>query len=377
MLYKKVGVTYCRLRRHFSHKPVMADEIVDLLKPQDGQTFIDMTFGGGGHTRRLLDTNKSIRVVAIDRDQVAQKKAQELAAEVAIKSERLNIKQSVIPIHGKFSDVFNKIHLSGIEYGTVNGVIFDLGASSMQYDNGDRGFSISHNGALDMRMDTTNSTDITAEDVVNNLSQEKLAEILKVLGEERRSRKIANAIIDARTMMGRIKTTAELARIVESASRSSFDSLGRFAHPATKTFQAIRIFVNNELNELNYALDKIHKFMVATAPTENTKSLLTTKLDRCGIIAVLTFHSLEDRIVKRHLTGVDMDQPVIKCLSQHDRIRTNVVSNKTQLEKAASVKRWLPILKHVKKPSDDEMAANPRSRSAKLRAALCLMESES
>lgn len=346
----------------------MANEIVSILKPDHGKVFIDMTFGAGGHTRHLLDTNKSIKVIAVDRDPLAYRRAQELASEVAIKSERLGINQSVVPLHGQFSRVLKDIHLSGVPYGSVHGVIFDLGASSMQYDDPTRGFALSSEGPLDMRMDTSSESAITAEDVVNSLSQENLALIIKTLSDERRSRKIANAIVDARTLMGRIRTTKELARIIGSSSGASADSLGRFSHPATKTFQALRIFVNNELNELNYALDKIREFLIpAKLEDEDVYS------EPCGVATVLTFHSLEDRIVKRQFSGVDVNEPLVKCLRQHDRIRTNTITEKKQLEELNSVGKWRPIMKHVKKTTDTEMAANPRSRSAKLRAAIRIL----
>lgn len=358
-------------RRTFSHVPVMLKEVVELLRPEDGKTFIDMTFGAGGHTRGLLETNKNIRVIAVDRDPVAYNLAQKLAAEVAIKSERLNIKQSVIPIHGKFSTVMRNIHLSGVPYESVHGVMFDLGSSSMQYDDKDRGFSLSGDGPLDMRMDTSNESDITAEDVVNSLSERELIDIFRNLGEERRSRKIASAIMDAKALIGRIKTTYELARVIGSSSPASIDGMGRYSHPATKVFQALRIFVNNELNELNYALDKMRDFLIPT-PREVANDIEDQDIleKPSGRAVVLTFHSLEDRIVKRHFTGVDINEPVIKHLSQHDRIRTNTVTTQKELDSIEDSKKWKPILKHVRKPSDEEIAANPRSRSAKLRAAI-------
>lgn len=357
-------------KRSFSHVPVMADEIVKILNPQDGKVFIDMTFGGGGHTKRLLETNKSIKIVAVDRDPSAFKLAQELAANVAIKSERCNIKQSVIPIHGKFSEVIKNIHLSGIQFGTVHGVIFDLGASSLQYDNQERGFALSFDGPLDMRMDTSNDGAISAEDVINCLNQEQLATLFKTLGEEKRSRKIASAIIDARALLGRIKSTKELARVISSSSPASIDGMGRYAHPATKVFQALRIFVNNELNELNYALNKVSKFLIPAPSTgEDDNENFENFLDHTGIATVLTFHSLEDRIVKRHFTGVDLNEPVIKCLGQHDRIRTNCAGSLEEIDQTNEQKKWRPLTAHVIKPSEIEKAANPRSRSAKLRAA--------
>lgn len=347
----------------------MANEIVQFMRPADGKVYIDMTFGGGGHSRKLLDTNKSIKIVAVDRDPVAIRKAHQLAAEIAVKSQRLNIKQTVIPIHGKFSTVMRDIHLSGIEYDSVDGIIFDFGASSMQFDDPSRGFSLSSDGPLDMRMDTTNSSDLTAEDVVNNMSQESLALILKLLGEERRSRKISNAIVDGRQMLGRIRTTKELVRIVETSSRSSIDSLGRYANPSTRLFQALRIFVNNELNEINYVLSKVWQFLKPSNLSKD-KHDRSTLQEPFGVAVALTFHSLEDRIVKRHFNGDDPNEPAFRYLSQHDRIRTNTVDNVATMDNLDMYQYWRPITRHVKKPSDDEIAANPRSRSAKLRAAV-------
>lgn len=358
-----------KVTRCYSHVPVMANEITQLMKPADGKVYIDMTFGGGGHSRHLLDSNKSIKVVAVDRDPVAIRKAHQLAAEIQNKSQRLNINQSVIPVHGKFSTVMREIHLNGIEYDSVDGIIFDLGASSMQFDDPARGFALSSDGPLDMRMDPTNSSDLTAEDVVNNLSVESLALILKILGEERRSIKISNAIVDGRQMLGRIRTTKELVRIVETCSRSTLDSLGRYANPSTRLFQALRIFVNNELNEINYALDKISAFLKPSNLGKSKYSRETLE-EPYGVVAVLTFHSLEDKIVKRHFSGDDPNEPSFKYLSQHDRIRTNTIENLKSLERFDDYKNWRPLLKHVKKPSEDEVAANPRSRSAKLRAAV-------
>uniref|UniRef100_A0A6G1SKU9 Putative methyltransferase-like protein 15 n=1 Tax=Aceria tosichella TaxID=561515 RepID=A0A6G1SKU9_9ACAR len=356
-----------------NHTPVLAKEIVHLLRPQDGKVFIDMTFGAGGHSRRLLDTNKDIKIIAVDRDPIAYKRAQELSAEIANKSAVFKINQSVIPIHGKFSTVMKQIHLSGVPYGSVHGVIFDLGASSMQFDDPKRGFSISSEGPLDMRMDNSNESDITAEDVVNNLSQESLASVIRIYGEERRSRKLSNAIVDARTLLGRIRTTQELSRVVASTVPSSIDAMGRFAHGGTRLFQALRIFVNNELNELNYALQKIREFLI---PAKTVKTVNGNDDDinlvgsDYGIAAVLTFHSLEDKIVKRHFLSADPDEPDFRYTTQHDRIRTNVLESVDDIRDLGKFKKWHPILKHVSKPSDEEIAANPRSRSAKLRAAI-------
>lgn len=358
-------------RRHLSHVPVMAREIVELLRPEDGKVYIDMTFGAGGHSRRLLDTNKSIKIVAVDRDPVAIKKAQELASEVALKNQLYNINQSVIPIHSQFSTAMSKINLSGIPFGSVNGILFDLGASSMQFDDPSRGFSLSSDGPLDMRMDTTNESAITAEDVINNLSQEQLGLILKLYGEERRSRKISNAIVDARTLMGRIRTTQELSKIVATSKPASLDAMGRYSHAGTKLFQALRIFVNNELNELNYGLEKMREFLIPSkiAKDETGEDII---MEPYGVMLVLTFHSLEDKIVKTHFAGHDTQEPNFRFLSQHDRIRTNVLTHYQDLRDIEQSRNWKPILKHIERPTDSEIQANPRSRSAKLRAALRL-----
>lgn len=357
-------------KRRFSHIPVMADEISTVLNPDHGKTYIDMTFGAGGHSKHLLKSNKSITIVAIDRDPVAIDIAHKLAAEVAIKSTRTGIMQRVIPIHGRFSKVIDTIHMSGIPYQSVNGIIIDLGASSMQFDSPERGFAVSADGPLDMRMDTSNSSDMTAEDVINNLDTQDLATIFKTYGEERRARKMANAIIDARTLLGRIRTTTELKRILSSVGQPSIDALGRHSDVGTKVFQALRTFVNNELNELNYALEKLRDFLIPTAMTD--EEILRNKPPKNfnGVAAVLSFHSLEDKIIKHHFSGLDPNEPAYKKLSQHDRIRTNDVSISQEEDQMNRYRKWRPLFKTVKRPASSEIDLNPRSRSAKLRFAV-------
>lgn len=343
------------VRRLLSHMPVMANEVLDILKPDHGKLFIDMTFGAGGHSRKLLESNKSITILAVDRDELGYQNAQRLSKEIAIRSEKLNIKQKVVPILGKFSDAVNQLALHGASDG-AHGVLFDLGASSMQYDDPTRGFSLSSDGPLDMRMDRSNSSQQpTAADVVNTLDTEELARIFKVYGEEKRSRKIASAIVDSRFMLKKIHTTKELANIVLSvlSQHITHDSLGRMSHPATKVFMALRMFVNNELNELDYALRKIKDYLVPGS----------------GTAVILTFHSLEDRIVKRHFTGVDIDEPIVRRLSQHSRNRANILDKIDDLEALDKCKDWRPLFRHVVLPSTEEVTINARSRSAKLRAA--------
>lgn len=333
----------------------MASQVISQLKPEHGKVFLDLTFGGGGHSRRLLASNKSITIIAVDRDPVAIEKANLLAKEICIKSEKMNIEQRLIPIHAKFSTVWNKIALAGFHHKSINGIFIDLGASSMQYDDPNRGFSLSKDSKLDMRMDQSDDSCITAEDVVNNLDVDSLKEIFKTYGQETKAIKVANAILDARTVMGRIKTTQELARIILTARGSSIDSIGRFAHPGTKIFQSLRIFVNNELNELNYCLKKMKDYLVPEV----------------GVAAILTFHSLEDKIVKKHFNDLDPSEPDFKRLSQHDRIQTRFGDEikETPNEKDGRIDKW-QALDDIIKPTFEEVALNPRARSAKLRVAI-------
>ncbi|RWS30184.1 putative methyltransferase-like protein 15 [Leptotrombidium deliense] len=349
---------------YLSHIPILAKKITDYLAPKDGDKFIDLTFGGGGHSRYLLSRNKDITIFALDRDPVAYKKATALSA---------TFKGRIVPMLGKFSDLPKLLDEHNVEKGMINGAIMDLGASSMQYDDSVRGFSISADGPLDMRMDGNKNPNVaTADDVINTLDAHSLAKIFKVYGEERLATKYANVIVDSRFMLKRIRTTKELAQLIAAAtSESSKDSLGRHAHPATKVFLALRIFVNNELNELNYALTKIREYLCLDANEklrERTVDDEEIKDNKSGKIAVLSFHSLEDRLVKRHFTGIDIDDPISQSISQKI---TNRFNSPTLEEVNEFVSRkWLPINKHVITPEEEEILANPRSRSAKLRIAL-------
>lgn len=344
----------------------IAARIVEALQPQHGKVYIDMTFGAGKLSRQLLDTNKSIKIIAVDRDPAAYRLANQLAKELQVKSAKLGIRQSIVPIHACFKQAKRSIHLAGVPFSTVHGLIFDLGPSTLQYADPQRGFSTESDGPLDMRMDTSNISDITAEDVVNNLSQENLAIVLKLYGPERKARKIANAIVDARTLLGRIRTTKELAKIVASCSSSAnIDTFASTSHPATNTFRALRIFVNNELNELNYALDDIREFLI---PAKSTDDALQ---GRCGLAAVLSRDSNEDRIVKRHFSGIDVHEPAVKYLSQHDRIRTNESPDQQRVK--GGPKKWLQLLKYVPEPGDEELVRDPHSYNARLRIAARLL----
>lgn len=225
----------------------------------------------------------------------------------------------------------------------------------MQFDEADRGFSLSKNGPLDMRMDRgTNSTQITAAELLSKIEEHDLVKILRVYGEEKAAKKIAKGIVEARQALYKIETTHQLANLVASClSDSTYDrkdKINRPAHVATKTFQAIRIFINNELNEINYGM------------------ILALKLlKKEGRLVTITFHSLEDTIVKRHIHG-----NVIEGMANHVPLKYSshdLVHNMELIEGITDC-HWKQLHKHVIVPDNEEVSMNSRSRSAKLRAAI-------
>jgi 16S rRNA (cytosine1402-N4)-methyltransferase len=304
------------------HIPVMLSEVIEALEPRDGKHFIDGTFGAGGYTRGLLEAARC-SVLAIDRDPGAVKFAQALEERFP---GRLRF------VLGRYAEMREIAEREGIA--AVDGVALDLGVSSMQLDEAERGFSFQGDGPLDMRM---SSSGRSAADVVNETNEEDLARILYMLGEERRSRVIARLIVKARTEDGPITTTRALAELV---SRAVGGRRGDPQHPATQTFQALRIYVNDELGELARAL----------AAAERT-------LKAGGRLVVVTFHSLEDRIVKRFLQE-----------------RAGKESRGSRHLPAQSVKFAAPSFEIVNSrpltPSKAELEVNPRARSARLRAAV-------
>jgi len=299
------------------HLPVMLAEVLEALEPRDGARYIDGTFGGGGYTRAILEA-AACHVLAIDRDPDAIARGKALASRF---EGRLTLTQ------GRFSEM--EEIAGGIVNGPVDGIVLDLGVSSFQFDEAERGFSFRADGPLDMRMGKSGDS---AADFVNAASEKTLADVLFRYGEERQSRRIARAIVDARP----IARTAELADIV---SRALGPAAARFAiHPATRTFQALRIQVNDELGELERGLD------AATG----------TLADK-GRLVVVSFHSLEDRIVKQYLGERSQ---AARNASRHapDTRRAG-----TPLYRLITPKpRW---------PSEAEIERNPRARSARLRAA--------
>jgi len=299
-----------------THVPVMLDEVMAVLAPRDDAIYVDATFGGGGYTAALLSRARCT-VYAIDRDEDAIARGQALA-------ERFDGRLTLL--HGRFSDMEELLAGHGVR--RADGVAFDLGVSSFQFDEAERGFSFSHDGPLDMRMDARR--DETAADLVNTLPASEIATILRTYGEEKRAQSVARAIVASRP----ITRTGELAAIIER-------TLGRGAqkiHPATRTFQALRIAVNDELGELERGLDAAE-----------------CVLNPEGRIAAVSFHSLEDRIVKQFLTN-----------------RSGRASRGSRHAPAQAPSReptFRVAGKQPRMPDPQEVRANPRSRSARLRSA--------
>ncbi|MGE5592505.1 MAG: 16S rRNA (cytosine(1402)-N(4))-methyltransferase RsmH [Betaproteobacteria bacterium] len=289
------------------HVPVMRDEVVWMLRPRPGGTYVDCTVGSGGHAEALLEhAGPRAFIVGIDRDPEAIEFAKGRLARFA-GSFRL--------ARGNFADLSRILGDLGIE--RVDGVLFDLGVSSHQFDDPRRGFSYMGEGPLDMRMDMGVEPGPSAADLVNSLSNEELARMLRDYGEERWASRIARLIVERRRR-GPITTTSELVDLVKQAIPAPARRSG--PHPAKRTFQALRIAVNDELGSLVRGLDQA---VESVRPG--------------GRIVAITFHSLEDRVVKRKFA--------------EDRRRVRTVTAR-------------PLV-----PPDEEVLANPRSRSAKLRAA--------
>ncbi|XP_044114934.1 12S rRNA N4-methylcytidine (m4C) methyltransferase isoform X1 [Neovison vison] len=336
------------------HIPVMVDEVVRCLAPQKGQIFLDMTFGSGGHTRAILQKESDITLYALDRDPAAYAIAEQLS--------ELYPKQ-IRAMLGQFSQAEALLMKAGVQPGTLDGVLLDLGCSSMQLDAPERGFSLRKDGPLDMRMDGGRYPDMpTAADVVNALDQQALASILRTYGEEKHAKKIASAIVQARSLYP-ISRTQQLASIVAGAFPPSAvfarkDLLQRSTHIATKTFQAFRIFVNNELNELYIGLKTAQKF-----------------LRPGGRLVALSFHSLEDRIVKRFLLGISMTER-FNLSARQKVIQASQLGSGHKNKEGGLIGRaplmWELIHKKVLTPEDQDVQENPRARSAKLRAAIKL-----
>src|SRR5262245_34222836 len=301
------------------HRPVMLAEVLAALAPRDGGIYVDGTFGAGGYTRGLLAAARC-NVLAIDRDPQA---ISDGAALVADFPDRLTL------VGGRFSDMENLAARFGITM--IDGATLDVGVSSMQLDEAARGFSFAKAGPLDMRMEQAG---LSAADVVNRAEADELTRIIGILGEEHKARAIAQAIVKTRKEEP-ILTTEALVGAIERATgkQRPQDRI----HPATRTFQALRIYVNQEREELALALSAAERM-----------------LKPGGRLAVVTFHSLEDRIVKRFFAERSGKVPIS---SRHMPAR-----------ETASAARFTPVFKGHREAGPTETAQNPRARSAKLRA---------
>ncbi|MGV3580152.1 16S rRNA (cytosine(1402)-N(4))-methyltransferase RsmH [Brevundimonas sp.] len=301
------------------HAPVLLDEVIEALAPKAGDVVIDATFGAGGYTRAILATGAN--VIALDRDPTVQRHADAVADEYPGQFQL---------VRTPFSGLSEAFADSG--KATLDGAVFDIGVSSMQLDEAERGFSFMRDGPLDMRMARDGES---AADIVNTWDHGPLAHILKLYGEERQSGRIATAILRRRTEQP-FTRTLDLADVVEKALGGR---RGAPTHPATRTFQALRIAVNDELGELTAGLEAAERTL---APG--------------GRLAVVTFHSLEDRIVKAFLTERSGNAP---GGSRHAPVAVETRKPSFTLQ-----------FKGAREAGEAELAANPRSRSAKLRAAV-------
>lgn len=303
-----------------AHAPVLLREAIQALNVQPGGVYVDATFGGGGYSRAILGAAKDVRLIAIDRDKAAVARAEALRTEYP---QQFHIACEQFGTVGRVVD-----QLVGAP---VDGVVFDLGVSSFQLDEAERGFSFRADGPLDMRMGQTGPT---AADAVNRLSEVALAEALKSLGEEPQSRRVAGAIVRARTQAP-ITNTAALADLIEHALGGR---RGAKIHPATRSFQGIRILVNDELGEIAEAL---------------AASELILKPG--GRLVVVSFHSLEDRLVK-------------SFLSTRSGVRQGGSRYMPEIE-AGPAPSFVQSVRKAANPGNAEVEANPRARSAHLRFA--------
>ena len=304
----------------FEHKSVLLKESINFLKIKNNGIYIDATFGSGGHTKAILESNKTTKVLAIDRDPDVKYKGQIL---------RKKFKERFKLIIDKISNIENILKKEKIP--KINGIFFDLGVSTTQLKDASRGFSFQNNGPLDMRM---GKKGMMAKDFINNEKEEAISKIIFNFGEERNARKIAKKIVDYRQSKS-IETTEELSNIIKTIKKNN-----NKINPATKTFQAIRIYINKELEELE-------------------KGLLITKkiLFKGGRLVIISFHSLEDRIIKRFLY----------------RNSGKIYNNSRYLPQSEPNIIPGPIFKiltkKVVRPTPFEIKSNSYSRSAKLRAA--------
>ena len=305
------------------HIPVMLPQVLEALAPRGGCVYIDGTFGGGGYTKKIQEY-ADCNVISLDRDIHAINNAKYLEK---LYSPRLKL------INSRFSQL--ETVLDDINIKKVSGIVVDIGVSSMQLDDSARGFSFQLDGPLDMRMENDGPN---AYDVINSLKEDELANIIKILGEEKLAKRVARAIVRERSIQP-IKTTFELREVVAQAIGWSYRKTDKKTiHPATRTFQAIRIFLNSELYELKQLLQISAKV-----------------LETGGRLVVVSFHSLEDRIVKEFF---NYHSGINKVVSRHLPV--------SDLDERNSFKY---VMSKLIKTDDEEVSRNPRSRSARMRVA--------
>lgn len=306
----------------FLHRPVLLSEAIEALNIKENGIYVDGTAGGGGHSTEILKRLKTGQLISIDQDPDA----------IEVLNERLSQYEGSTIVQSNFSEITEILQNLAID--AVDGVLLDIGVSSHQFDTKERGFSYHYEAPLDMRM---SQTGVSAYDLVNTLTWQDLAKIISLYGEEKYAKKIAIAIVKKREN-SEIKTTTELAEIIKSAVPAAVRREGK--HPARKTFQALRIEVNKELDVLKKGLDAAFN-----------------ALKPGGRLVVITFHSLEDRIVKNKMLNwckgctCPPDFPICVC------------NNKPKAK---------PVNKKAIEASELELLNNPRSRSAKLRACIKL-----
>lgn len=304
---------------HSEHLPVLLEETIAALSVKADGKYLDATFGRGGHSRAILaQLSDDGRLLGLDRDPQAIATGKQLATE----DNRFSIE------HCTFSELATAVH-ARLWQGSIDGILMDIGVSSPQLDDAERGFSFLKDGPLDMRMNP--DAGISAAEWLASAEMDDIAHVLKTLGEERYSKRIARAIVETRDE-NPITTTKQLADLVDKASPSR----EKHKHPATRTFQAIRIFINNELEELKLALEQALDVLAVG-----------------GRLVVISFHSLEDRIVKRFFR----DQARGDDLPAHFPVTVDQLNPR------------LKVIGKAIKASDDELATNPRARSAVLRVA--------
>ena len=310
------------------HIPVLMDPVMELLDIRPGHSYADLTTGDGGHTAEIAERLKGGLLIACDRDSYALQRAQ---TRLSAFGDRIKF------VHSNFKNLPSV--LDKFEIKSLDGILVDLGISRYQLTTADRGFSIMNDGPLDMRMDQSEPQ--SAADLVNELSAKELESILKEYGEERFARRISEAIIERRRS-GKISSTSELAQLVERA-KPKIPAYKQRIHPATQTFQALRIAVNREL--------------------EGLETFCSTAIDRMadgGRLLFITFHSLEDRIIKKRF---QLEAGRCICFKPADMCTCHRIKRIEILTKK-------PII-----PDSDEVRNNPAARSAKLRAAKRLIQS--